>query len=110
MPRRHSKGSRSAIDRAVALALLACAAGVGHAANLTCTLATSGSWTVAGNWSGCNGGAGYPNNSGGDTFDAIIGAGTVTLQNAAVSFGNATVQGLGTWQLSITHIFGPAPV
>ena len=99
MPRRHSKASRSAIDRAVALALLACAAGVGHAANLTCTLATSGSWTVAGNWSGCNGGAGYPNNSGGDTFDAIIGAGTVTLQNAAVSFGNATVQGSGVWQI-----------
>ncbi len=101
MLRHHSKRSNSAIDRAVALALLACAAGagVGHAANLTCTLAQSGSWTVAANWSGCSGGSGYPNNSGGDTFDAVIAAGTANLQNAAVSFGNATVQGSGIWQI-----------
>ncbi len=97
MSRHHSKRPRSAIDHAVALALLACAAGVavGHAANFTCTLTASGSWTTATNWTGCDGGV--PNNAGGNTFDAILASGTATLQSG-VTFGNATVNG-GDWQL-----------
>ena len=100
MSRHHSKRPRSAIDHAVALALLACAAGVavGHAANFTCTLTTSGSWTAAANWSGCNAGASYPNNTAANTFDALIAAGAANLQSA-VNFGNATVQGSGIWQI-----------
>ena len=100
MSRQHSNSSHSAIDRAVALALLACAAGVGvgHAGNFTCTLVNSGNWTVAGNWSGCNAGADYPNNTGGNTFDAIIQSGAAQLRSG-VTFGNATVGGTGDWQL-----------
>ena len=101
MSRQIRKASHSAIDRAVALALLACAAGagVGHAANFTCTLTQSGNWASAANWSGCNGGAGYPNNAGGSTFDAIIESGVATLQSD-VTFGNASVGGSGNWQIS----------
>ena len=100
MSRQIRKASHSAIDRAVALALLACAAGagVGHAANFTCTLTQSGNWASAANWSGCNGGAGYPNNAGGSTFDAIIESGVATLQSD-VTFGNASVGGSGNWQI-----------
>ena len=69
-----------------------------HAANFTCTWTdASDNWTTTGDWSGCNGT--FPNNGGGNTFDATISTGDPTL-TTAVNVGSVTINSLGAWTVT----------
>src|SRR5271154_7291558 len=78
-------------------ALLVAGAPAAHATLFSCQ-STGGNWTTAGNWSSCN--STFPNNGGGNTYDATITSGT-SIQNAAVTVGNVTVSS-GVWALTGT--------
>jgi hypothetical protein len=85
----------------VALAVFAflCAgAPAGRAANFSCTWTdASDNWTTTGDWFGCNGA--FPNNGGGNTFDATISTGDPTL-TTAVNVGSVTINSLGAWTVT----------
>ena len=81
----------------VLVALLCAGAPAAHAANFTCSWTDAGdSWTTAGDWSGCGGS--FPNNGGGNTYDATISTGSPTL-TSAIGIGNVAVNSGGTWYL-----------
>ena len=62
-------------------AFLCAVAPTARAANFTCTWTdASDNWTTTGDWSGCNGT--FPDNGGGNTFDATISTGDPTLTTA----------------------------
>ncbi len=65
-----------------------------RAATFNC-LTTGGDWATAASWTNCNGE--FPNNGGGNTFNAEVTSSTSTL-NAAVTVGNVTVDS-GEWSV-----------
>ncbi|MBV8120489.1 MAG: hypothetical protein JO081_11210, partial [Alphaproteobacteria bacterium] len=79
----------------LALSWLA-AAPMAQATNFICDT-TGGNWTAAADWTNCNGT--FPNNGGGNTYDATITSGTSTL-NSAVTVANVTVNSSGDWTAS----------
>ena len=74
---------------ASAAILTVASAPAAYATNFSCQT-TGGSWTTAGDWTACNGT--FPDNSGGNTYDATITSGTSTL-TSAVTVDNVTVNG-----------------
>jgi hypothetical protein len=78
----------------MAISAFACAgAPAAYAANFSCQ-STGGSWTTAGDWTGCNGT--FPDNGGGNTYDATVTSGTSTL-SSAVTVGNVTIDSGANW-------------
>jgi len=91
----------------VVLGLLLVTGGFGaQAANFDCSWASaaSGLWNAAGNWGSCN--AAFPNNAGGDTFNAVInqtGADYVTTLNTSATIGTLT---LDSANATLSHTAG----
>ena len=79
---------------ASAAILTVAAAPAAFATNFSCQTA-GGSWTTAGNWTACNGT--FPDNGGGNTYDATITSGNSTL-TSAVTVDNVTVN--GDWSIA----------
>jgi subtilase-type serine protease len=78
----------------MAISAFACAgAPAAYAANFSCQ-STGGSWTTAGDWTGCNGT--FPDNGGGNTYDATVTSGSSTL-TSAVTVGNVTIDSGASW-------------
>src|SRR5208282_4040209 len=78
--------------------LLCAAAPVVEAANFTCSWNdAAANWATVVDWSTCN--STFPNNVGGNTYDATISQGGPTL-TTAITIGNVTVNSGGTLGLS----------
>src|SRR6516165_8278592 len=66
-----------------------------QAANFTCSWNdATANWTTVADWSNCNGA--FPNNGGGNTFDATIAQGNPTL-TTTITIGSVTITSPGVW-------------
>jgi hypothetical protein len=71
-----------------------------EAANFTCSWNdASANWTTAADWSNCN--STFPNNGGGNTYNATISTGDPTL-TTAITIGSVTINSPGTWSTTGT--------
>src|SRR6476646_5837532 len=76
------------------------------AANFTCSWNdATANWTTVADWSTCNGT--FPNNSGGNTYDATIAQGNPTLTfipalPTGITIGSVTINSAGVWTFSGT--------
>ena len=77
---------------------LICAGGpAADAANFTCSWNdATANWTTVADWSNCN--STFPNNGGGNTFDATIAQGNPTLTTHHSPIGSVTITSPGAWE------------
>src|SRR5271169_6013770 len=94
-----TRSSIASLSASLAVFAFLCAgAPAARAANFSCTWTDAGdNWTTTSDWSGCNGT--FPNNGGGNTFDATISTGDPTL-TTAVNVGSVTINSLGAWTVT----------
>jgi hypothetical protein len=81
------------------ISVFACAgAPAAYAANFACAWNDgTANWTTTADWSGCN--STFPNNVGGNTYDATVSSGDPTL-TTAITIGSVTINGPGQWDLA----------
>ncbi len=84
-------GSAATVPIAVALLAAVGAPRPASAGSFSCDSTGGGEWTATGTWASCN--ATFPNNGGGNTYDATISGGSVNLTgtDGAIAIGNATI-------------------
>jgi hypothetical protein len=94
--------ARSAVFLPFSIAIFAlCAlAPAANAANFTCSWNdATANWAVAADWSNCN--ATFPNNGGGNTYDATIAQGNPTL-TTSITIGSVSISSPGVWGIDST--------
>jgi hypothetical protein len=70
------------------------------AANFACSWNdATANWTTVADWSNCN--SAFPNNSGGNTYDATIAQGNPTL-TTTITIGSVAITSAGMWSLAGT--------
>jgi hypothetical protein len=88
------------LPAALALFAFLCAGAPAAYAQFTCTWTdASDNWTTVGDWSGCN--STFPNNGGGNTYNAMISTGDPTL-TTTITIGSVTITSPGVWSITGT--------
>src|SRR5262245_60953103 len=96
LPRRMSV--RAATLAASAIFTVCASVPAAEATNFTCSWNdATANWTTVADWSNCN--STFPNNGGGNTYDATIAQGNPTL-TTTITIGSATITSPGAWILS----------
>src|SRR5262249_43833094 len=98
--RKGSRGRPAAAFPEAAMAILASLWVTAHAAyatNFTCSWNdATANWTTVADWSNCN--STFPNNGGGNTFEATIAQGNPTL-TTTITIGSVTITSAGVWSI-----------
>src|SRR3984893_18056548 len=99
--RRFARAGAGLLPAWMTISVFACAgAPAAYAANFACAWNDgTANWTTTADWSGCN--STFPNNVGGNTYDATVSSGDPTL-TTAVTIGSVTINGPGQWDLAGT--------